>query len=78
MEGHDGSVHQPGRQSSEGGEQGVCLRRGDFPVQNGKAEFPDVDRDAPAGVPRPQTVAFTDVTVTDETNGISGSFSGTF
>jgi hypothetical protein len=52
---------------------------GDFPVQNGKAEF-SLTLTAtfqPECTP-PMTVAFTDVTVTDETNGISRSFSGTF
>jgi hypothetical protein len=52
---------------------------GDFPVQNGKAEFTLVLTATfqPECSP-PMTVAFTDVTVTDETNGISKSFPGTF
>jgi hypothetical protein len=52
---------------------------GQFPVQNGKAEFsltltavfqPDCSP--------PMTVAFTDVTVSDLTNGISTTLPGTF
>jgi hypothetical protein len=51
---------------------------GDFPVQNGKAEF-SLTLTAtfqPACSP-PMTVRFTNVTVTDETNGISRNL-GTF
>jgi hypothetical protein len=52
---------------------------GDFPVQNGRAEFsltlvavfqPDCSP--------PMTVAFTDVTITDTTSGITTSLPGTF
>jgi len=52
---------------------------GDFPVQNGKADF-SVTLTAtfqPECSP-PMTVEFTDVTVTDTTNGISVNLSGTF
>ena len=52
---------------------------GDFPVQNGKADF-SLSATAvfqPSCSP-PMTVAFTDVTVTDTTNGLTRSFSGTF
>jgi hypothetical protein len=52
---------------------------GDFPVQNGKAEF-ELTLTAtfkPECSP-PMTVDFTDVTVTDTTNGITKSFPGTF
>lgn len=52
---------------------------GDFPVQNGKAEFSlTLTATFQPECSPPMTVAFTDVTVTDETNGISRSFSGTF
>ena len=52
---------------------------GDFPVQNGKADFsvtmtatfqPECDP--------PMTVSFTDITVCDTTNGICQDFHGTF
>ena len=52
---------------------------GDFPVQNGKAEFTlTVTATFQPECSPPMTVAFTDVTVTDETNNISKSFPGTF
>ena len=52
---------------------------GDFPVQNGKANF-SLSLTATFQPPcsPPMTVAFTDVTVTDTTNNISVSLSGTF
>ncbi len=52
---------------------------GDFPVQNGKANF-SLTLTATFQPPcsPPMTVEFTDVTVTDTTNNISKSFSGTF
>jgi hypothetical protein len=49
---------------------------GDFPVQNGKADFSGLTVTAtfqPNCTP-PMTVVFTDITVTDTTNGISASF----
>lgn len=52
---------------------------GDFPVQNGKAEF-SLTLTAvfdPSCSP-PMTVQFTDITVTDTTNNISTSVPGTF
>ena len=52
---------------------------GDFPVQNGKANF-SLTLTATFQPPcsPPMTVEFTDVTVTDTTNNISTSLSGTF
>jgi hypothetical protein len=52
---------------------------GDFPVQNGKAYF-SLTLTATFQPPcsPPMTVEFTDVTVTDTTNNISTSLSGTF
>ncbi len=52
---------------------------GDFPVQNGKAEF-SLTLTATFQPPcsPPMTVAYTDVTVTDTTNNISVSLKGTF
>src|SRR5262245_11270272 len=70
---NEGSHHpQAGNKESVSAE-------GDFPVQNGKAEFsltltavfqPDCSP--------PMTVAFTDVSVTDTTSGISRNLPGTF
>jgi hypothetical protein len=50
-----------------------------FPVQNGKAEFSlTVTATFTPNCSPPMTVAFTDVTVTDTTNDISKTISGTF
>jgi hypothetical protein len=52
---------------------------GDFPVQNGKAEFSlTVTATFQPNCTPPMTVVFSNVTVTDTTSGISKSFSGTF
>ena len=52
---------------------------GDFPVQNGKANFTlSVTATFQPACSPPMTVAFTDVTVTDETNNLTKSFPGTF
>ena len=52
---------------------------GDFPVQNGKADFSlTVTATFQPPCSPPMTVEFTDVTVTDTTNGLSHSFPGTF
>jgi hypothetical protein len=50
-----------------------------FPVQNGKAEFSlTLTATFTPECSPPMTVAFTDVTVTDTTNNISKTLSGTF
>jgi len=52
---------------------------GDFPVQNGKADFTlSVTATFQPDCSPPMTVEFTDVTVTDTTNGLTKSFPGTF
>jgi hypothetical protein len=52
---------------------------GTFPVQNGKANFSlTVTATFQPDCSPPMTVVFSDVVVTDTTNGISKSFSGTF
>jgi hypothetical protein len=52
---------------------------GTFPVQNGKADFTlSVTATFSPSCSPPMTVEFTDVTVTDTTNGISVSLRGTF
>ena len=53
--------------------------QGDFPVQNGKADF-SLSATAtfqPDCAP-PMTVQYTDVSVTDTTNGLTATFPGTF
>jgi hypothetical protein len=52
---------------------------GDFPVQNGKADFSlTLTATFQPSCSPPMTVAYTDVTVTDTTNNISQSLPGTF
>jgi hypothetical protein len=52
---------------------------GDFPVQNGKANFTlSVTATFQPNCSPPMSVQFTDVTLTDETNGLTKSFPGTF
>ena len=52
---------------------------GTFPVQNGKANFSlTLTATFQPDCTPPMTVVFTNVTVTDTTNGISQTFSGTF
>jgi hypothetical protein len=52
---------------------------GTFPVQNGKANWTlSVTATFQPPCSPPMTVAFTDVTVTDVTNGLTKSFPGTF
>ena len=52
---------------------------GDFPVQNGKADFTlSVTATFQPDCSPPMTVAFTDITVTDTTNGITAKISGTY
>ena len=52
---------------------------GDFPVQNGKADFTlSATASFQPDCSPPMTVVFTDVTVTDTTSGLSQSFPGPF
>jgi hypothetical protein len=52
---------------------------GDFPVQNGKADFSlTLTATFQPSCSPPMTVEYTDVTVTDTTNNISQSLPGTF
>ncbi len=51
---------------------------GTFPVQNGKADWTlSVTATFQPDCSPPMTVVFTDVTVTDTTNGLTHSFPGT-
>ena len=52
---------------------------GDFPVQSGKADFNlTVTATFSPNCSPPMTVVFTNVVVTDVTNGVSQSFPGTY
>jgi len=52
---------------------------GSFPVQNGKADFTlSATATFQPSCSPPMTVVFSDVTVTDTTNGLTQSFPGTF
>jgi hypothetical protein len=52
---------------------------GDFPVQNGKADFSlSVTASFQPDCSPPMTVVFTNITLTDTTNGISLTINGTF
>jgi hypothetical protein len=51
----------------------------DFPVQNGKAEGTlSVTATFQPDCSPPMTVAFTNVTLTDETSGVTANIPGTF
>jgi hypothetical protein len=74
-----GPVHQPREQSPEGGEQRMRVDRRRLPVQNGKADSTlSLTAVFSPGCTPLVTVVFTDVTVTDTTNGLTHTFSGTF
>jgi hypothetical protein len=69
----------PGQHHPKAANKASVSAEGDFPVQNGKATFeltltPTFQPDCTP----PMTVVFTDVTVTDTTNGITATLSGTF
>jgi hypothetical protein len=59
--------------------KGSFTAGGDFPVQNGKANWSlTLTATFQPDCSPPMTVAFTDVVVTDTTNGLTKSFAGTF
>lgn len=69
----------PGQHHPKAANKASVSAEGDFPVQNGKANFSlTVTATFQPNCSPPMTVVFTDVTVTDETNGISRSFPGTY
>jgi hypothetical protein len=69
----------PGSHHPKAANKQSVAAEGDFPVQNGKANFSlTVTATFQPECSPPMTVVFTDVVVTDETNGISQSFPGTF
>jgi hypothetical protein len=69
----------PGQHHPKAANKESVSAAGDFPVQNGKADFTlSVTATFQPQCSPPMTVVFTDVTVTDTTNGLSHRFSGTF
>jgi hypothetical protein len=69
----------PGQNRPKAANKQSVSAEGNFPVQNGKAEFSlTVTATFQPDCTPPMTVVFSDVTVTDTTSGISKSFSGTF
>jgi hypothetical protein len=69
----------PGSHHPKAANKESVSAEGTFPVQNGKANFSlTLTATFQPDCTPPMTVVFTNVTVTDTTNGISQSFSGTF
>ena len=69
----------PGQKHPKAANKESVSAEGDFPVQNGKANFTlSLTATFQPNCTPPMTVVFTNVVVTDETNGISKSFPGTF
>jgi hypothetical protein len=69
----------PGQHHPKAANKASVSAQGDFPVQNGKANFTlTLTATFQPDCTPPMTVVFTDVTVTDTTSGISQSFPGTF
>jgi hypothetical protein len=69
----------PGSKHPKAANKASVSAEGDFPVQNGKADFSlTLTATFQPDCTPPMTVVFTGVTVTDVTNGISQSFPGTF
>jgi hypothetical protein len=69
----------PGGNQPEAANKETFSAEGDFPVQNGKANFSlTLTATFQPSCSPPMSVVWTDVTVTDTTNGISQSFAGPF
>jgi hypothetical protein len=69
----------PGQHHPKAANKQSVSAEGDFPVQNGKANFTlTLTATFQPDCTPPMTVVFTDVTVTDTTSGISQKFPGTF
>ena len=69
----------PGQNHPKAANKESVSAEGDFPVQNGKADFTlTVTATFQPNCSPPMTVVFSNVTVTDTTSGISKSFPGTF
>lgn len=73
------SCINPGNKKPQAANKQDLAGGGQFPVQNGKADFSvTLTASFQPDCSPPMTVVFTDVVVTDLTNGISKSFPGTF
>ena len=69
----------PGTHHPKAAQKETVSAAGDFPVQNGKAEFSlSLTATFQPDCTPPMTVVFTDVTVSDAEHGISQSFPGPF
>lgn len=75
----DAACVNPGSNKPKAANKQSFNAEGDFPVQNGKADFTlTLTATFQPSCSPPMTVEFSNVTVTDTTNGISKSFPGTF
>jgi hypothetical protein len=77
----DAACVNPGDNKPQAENKSDVLDEGTFPVQNGKANFElsgTATFDPSSPCPDPMTIEYTNVTVTDTTNGISLTFTGTF
>jgi hypothetical protein len=73
------SCINPGGNHPQAANKESFSTEGDFPVQNGHADFSlTLTATFEPSCSPPMTVEFTDVTVTDQTNGISQFFGGPF
>jgi hypothetical protein len=73
----DAACVNPGDNKPQASNKQDVLAQGDFPVQNGKAYFTlsgTATFDPSSPCPDPMTVEYSNVTVTDTTNGISLTF----
>jgi hypothetical protein len=69
----------PGTHHPKAANKASVSAAGNFPVQNGKADFSlSVTATFQPDCTPPMTVVYTDVTVTDTTNNISVNLTGTF
>jgi hypothetical protein len=69
----------PGQKHPKAANKESVSAEGDFPVQNGKAEFSlTLTATFQPDCSPPMTVVFTNVTVSDEAHGLTKSFPGTF
>ncbi len=75
----DAACINPGSKHPKAANKESFSAEGDFPVQNGKAEFSLVlSADLQPDCSPPMTVVWTNVTVTDEEHGVTKSIPGTF
>jgi hypothetical protein len=73
------SCVNPGGNKPQAANKESVSAAGDFPVQSGKADFElSVTATFQPPCSPPMTIVYSDVTVTDTTNGISATLSGLF